>query len=321
MNDSSVRGGETANFDVVLAGHILNERVVFQDRVLYPVLGSPVAYSSVCLGKLGSTVGIVTKIGEDFPDHLLNVFREVGVDTGGIKVGSVSTRDELIYHQDGRKTLKYISRAPKVRYEDFPRRYLKARILYVCPMDHEVDIDTIRQLSLLRRTMMVDLGGFGGATSGDHPLAKEGQELQALCPYFDVVKASIEDLGYILGVKLGDEKLVADQMLQWGARTVVITLGRDGAYIRTPEKGMWLPAYVQRAAEVVDQTGAGDCFSAGFLRDYTATGNPFLAALYGCAVTSFVIERSGGVVAARMPSETDANQRAEDMRSRLAITW
>lgn len=278
------------------------------------------AYSSVCLAKLGGKVGIVTKIGEDFPMHLLNVFREVGVDASGIRVGSVSTKDELIYHQDGRKTLKYISRASSIGYEDFPKGYLEGRIIYVCPMDHEVGIDAIRELSRLHRTMMVDLGGFGGATSSDHPSAKDGQELRTLCPYFDVVKASIEDLGYILGVRLGDEERVADQMLKWGARTVVITLGPNGAYVRTSKKSARFPAYFQNPAEVVDQTGAGDCFSAGFLFEFSGTRDPFSSALYGCAVTSFVIERSGGVVAARMPSRTDANQRAEDMKSRLVST-
>lgn len=311
------RGGERVSFDVILAGHILNERVVFQDRVLYPVLGSPVAYSSVSLAKLGAKVGIVTKIGKDFPMHLLNVFEEVGVDANGIRVGSVSTKNELIYNKDGRKTLKYLSKASTVRYEDFPKEYLGGRIIYVCPMDHEVEIETIRQLSRLQRTMMVDLGGFGGATSSDHLSTKDGQELRTLCRYFEVVKASIEDLGYILGARLGDEERAADQMLKWGARTVVITLGPNGAYVRTSKKSARFPAYFQDAAEVVDQTGAGDCFSAGFLFEYGATSDPFSAALYGSAVTSFVIERSGGVVAARMPSRADANQRAEDMKSHL----
>ena len=113
--------GALAEPDIVLAGHILNEKVVFPDRVLYPLLGSPVAYCSVCLACLGARVGIVTKIGDDFPPQLMSVFEEVEVDRAGVHVGGVSTNDELIYQADGKKTLRYLSRAPSIGFADFPR--------------------------------------------------------------------------------------------------------------------------------------------------------------------------------------------------------
>ena len=310
--------GEPAGPDVVLAGHILNEKVVFPDRVLYPVLGSPVAYCSVCLARLGADVGIVTKIGDDFPRRLLSVFHETGVDTAGVRVGGVSTRNELIYQADGRKTLRFLSRAPSIEYPDVPERFRRAKIIYVCPMDHEVSLEAIRQLSLLGVTMVVDLGGFGGATSADHPPAKDGAELRDLCPYFTVVKGSIEDLGHILGASPTDEEAVAERMLGFGSGIVVVTLGARGAYVRTRERGAHYPPYLGEQADVVDQTGAGDCFSAGFLFEYGRTQDAFSATLYGNAVTSYVIERTGGVVAARMPGKDEADRRADVIKSRIA---
>jgi sugar/nucleoside kinase (ribokinase family) len=310
--------GSHAGPDAVLAGHILNEKVVFPDRVLYPVLGSPVAYCSVCLASLGARVGIVTKIGEDFPRQLLSVFREAGVDTAGVSVGGVSTRNELIYQLDGRKTLRFLARAPSIDYADVPEQFLRAKLIYICPMDHEVSLEGIRRLSLLGRTMMVDLGGFGGATSAEHPVVKDGAELRSLCPYFHVVKGSIEDFGHILGAAAGDEEALAVRILGFGARIVVVTLGARGAYVRTRDGGKRYPPYHVRQADVVDQTGAGDCFSAGFLFEYGRSQDAFSAALYGNAVTSFVIERTGGVLAARMPGRAEADRRADVIRSRLA---
>ena len=310
--------GSPAGPEVVLAGHILNEKVVFPDRVLYPVLGSPVAYCSVCLACLGAGVGIVTRIGSDFPPQLMSVFREVGVDTAGVRVGGVSTRNELIYQADGRKTLKYVARAPSIEYADFPEHFLRAKIIYLCPMDHEVSLEGIRRLSLLGRTMMVDLGGFGGATSAEHPVVKDGTELSSLGPYFHIVKGSIEDLGHILGVAPQDEEAVADHILKSGPRVVVVTLGARGVYVLTKDGGRRYPPYHVRQADVADQTGAGDCFSAGFLFEYGRSQDAFSAALYGNAVTSFVIERTGGVLADRMPGRAEADRRADVIRSRLA---
>ena len=84
------------------------------------MLGSPAAYCSICLARLGKNVGIVTKIGADFPKHLLEVFAQVGVRQEGLITTSASTMNELIYHKDGHKTLKFLSRAAKISYSDVP---------------------------------------------------------------------------------------------------------------------------------------------------------------------------------------------------------
>ena len=292
--------------------------MIFPDRVLYPVLGSPAAYSSICLARLGKNVGIVTKIGDDFPKKLLEVFAQVGVSQEGVITTNASTTNELIYHKDGHKTLKFLSRAAKIGYSDIPPKYLESKIIYLCPMDHEIEEATIERLSEKRRFMMVDLGGFGGATTENHPLVKDGMELRRLCPFFDVVKASIEDLEYILGISPSDYEDATEMLLRWGADIVVVTLGREGAFVSTGEKSMRFPAYLEDQQDVLDQTGAGDCFAAGFLSEFLVTQDPFEATLNGNVVTSFVIERTGGASANRMPTKGEANRRAMEMRARLA---
>jgi sugar/nucleoside kinase (ribokinase family) len=303
--------------EVAVVGHILKERVIFPDRVLYPVLGSPVAYCSICLARLGKDVGIVTKIGCDFPKHLLEAFSQVGVRQEGVITNNASTANELIYSRDGHKTLRFLSRAAKISHADIPTTYLDSKIIYLCPIDHEIDEATIERLSEKRRSMMVDLGGFGGATSEQHPPVKDGIELQRICPFFDVVKASIEDLEYILGIYPRDCEGAAKMLLRWGARIVVVTLGQEGAFVATREKQMRFPAYLQDQRDVLDQTGAGDCFAGGFLSQFLATRDPFEATLHGNVVTSFVIQRTGGAAADRMPTEREANRRAIEMRARL----
>ena len=129
--------------DIVCLGHILNEKIIFPDRVIYPVLGSPVAYSSVCMASLGVDVGVVTKIGSDFPKELLRVFSEIGVDTSGIITGKTSTNNELIYDKNGDKTLKFISKADDIGIEDIPEKYKDSKIFCICPMDYEVNIENL----------------------------------------------------------------------------------------------------------------------------------------------------------------------------------
>jgi len=294
--------------DVVCIGHILNEKIIFPDKVISPVLGSPAAYSSVCLASLGVDVGIVTKIGPDFPKDLLEAYSKVGVGKEGISIGEASTNNELIYDSDGNKTLKFITRAEDINYSDIPREYHSTKIFYICPMDHEINMDTIEKISKLGKTMIVDLGGYGGGTSEKHPPVKDGSIIKDLCPYFKIVRASIEDLYHIFGHDIC-EGTVSEKILDWGAESVVITLGEKGAYVRTATEKRNIPAYP--IEEFVDQTGAGDCFTAGFIAEYLKSGDLFVSAIYGSATTSYIIERSGGVLPERMPDTEEVEKRVK----------
>lgn len=83
-------------FDLVVIGHIMKEIIKFPDREIGPVLGSPAAYSSVAAGVLGARTGIVTVIGKDMPDFLINPIVEANVDTKGIKLKDCCTRTTIL---------------------------------------------------------------------------------------------------------------------------------------------------------------------------------------------------------------------------------
>jgi len=295
--------------EIVVLGHILNEKIIFSDKEIYPVLGSPVAYSSACMASLGIEIGVVTKIGKDFPKGLLKVFNQLEIDQEGIAIGKNSTNNELIYDKQGNKTVNFITKAEDIFFEDIPGSYLNAKIFYICPMDYEINIKTIKKIYDLGKIMAVDIGGYGGGTSDTHPKEKSGYEIKELCPFFDIVKGSIEDYYHIFGVGVGDEQEVSRKIIQWGAKISLITLGEKGSFIKIKDKGYYVPAFPTPLSEIIDRTGAGDCFSAGFLTHFLHNGGPYTSAVYASATTSYVIERSGGVVVERMPKKREIEQR------------
>jgi len=75
-----------------------------------------------------------------------------------------------------------------------------------------------------------------------------------------VVKASLEDIAYLYGVR--DPAPVADRWLELGARLVVITRGADGPIAFSTRGAVRRPA---RPVRVVDTVGAGDAFMSGLL--------------------------------------------------------
>ena len=306
--------------DIVLVGHIVKEMIYFPDRTLGPVLGSPAAYGSVVAGRLGEKAGLVTTIGTDMPDELLQPFRDAGVDMGGllVKPGNWTTASELIYYESGNKEIRYPQKAPPIRFEDIPLAYHQARIFYVATMDWDAPLDTIRELRSLDATLAIDLGGYGGAHSREHPGETEQKnpvQLRELVGYFDVVRASVEDCAHLLGAdrvasEAGEEEVV-HLFLDWGAKVALLTLGERGCVVGTPERTVRVPP---QRGNVIDTTGAGDSFSTAFLVGYMHTGDVEWSARFGAATVIYIIERSGGVLASRMPVRGEVDRRLGDVQ-------
>jgi sugar/nucleoside kinase (ribokinase family) len=71
---------------------------------------------------------------------------------------------------------------------------------------------------------------------------------------------------------------------------VAATCGRDGVVVVNAESTEIVPAF---AIEVVDTTGCGDSFTAGFLRGLGLGRSRREAALLGCAAAALVAQGLG----------------------------
>jgi sugar/nucleoside kinase (ribokinase family) len=88
--------------------------------------------------------------------------------------------------------------------------------------------------------------------------------------YVNVTKPSADDARRVFGPDREPEQYI-QKFHDLGAQTVVFTMGEEGNLI--PEKGKKMAHVPARPVEVVDATGAGDAFWAGFLTA-TLDGNP-----------------------------------------------
>ncbi len=88
---------------------------------------------------------------------------------------------------------------------------------------------------------------------------------------------------------------------------VLLTKGAQGTDIYTADGVQSVPAL--SVDGVIDTTGAGDCFTAGFLYRYSQTQDAVDAVRFGSSVSSFVIQRTGGVTGSRMPGYKEAEER------------
>jgi sugar/nucleoside kinase (ribokinase family) len=86
--------------------------------------------------------------------------------------------------------------------------------------------------------------------------------LEAVYPYITLTKASLDDAGRLFGPGGTPEDYIR-RFHDLGPETVVFTLGKEGSLLS--QRGQALVHLPARPVKVVDATGAGDSFWAGFL--------------------------------------------------------
>ena len=302
---------------LVCVGRVVREMIHFPKEVKGPVLGSPPAYCSVAAAKQGTVTAIVTKIGPDMPLALLEPIVQAGVDTRGVITSERSTRSELIYDSSGNKEIRYPSMSDSIRPADIPTSFQKCGLIYICPMDEDVLLEDLGAVVAQGRLSAVDLGGYGGVHMSKVRRQTFSSLSQLACDvsaHFTIVKASDEDAASFMG--WNNPERAAEMLLDCGPQIVVITLGKDGALVCT-SNGKWhIPAV---PGNVVDTTGGGDTFMAGFLCEYLRSGDPLAAARWGCATATHVIGQSGGVRLDRMPTREQI-QRLLESRAKNSLT-
>lgn len=293
-----------AKLDIVVIGTIIKETIQFPNKTLGPVIGSPAAYSSLVMAAQGKQVGIVTYYGKDMED----VISELDVlNRDGVMPYDYTTTNLLVYREDGTKYVEYQKAAPDITFADIRPEYLQAEYFKICPMNYEVELEVVERLYQMGKTVFVDLGGYGGATSDIRHSVKEpyGKKvIDTLCANSTIIKASAEDLFSIMGGGTPEE--AAAYLVQAGAKNLVVTLGGKGVMYKEENHDIrYISPFVAKS-EIedgsLDFTGAGDSFGAGFMSSYIEYQDMEKAAVNGNATASLVIQKSGGCVYGRMPS-------------------
>lgn len=105
------------------------------------------------------------------------------------------------------------------------------------------------------------------------------------------ITKSIKGINSITSIKGSDEiKILLAQLRELGAKTVVITDGRNGAYVFDGEKTLHIGLFPET---LVERTGAGDAYSSGFLGAVMRNKTIEEAAQWGAVNAASVIEYVG----------------------------
>lgn len=256
------------------------------DEIRITVAGTAAA-TAVDLAKLGVDVATVGAVGRDaLGAYIHQAMAAVGVNTQALKtVEEVQTSATILpIRPDGsRPALHVVGANSRIKVEDLPEKELdNLRVFHlggVCLMD---GVDGQPAAGLLKR-----MRALGVTTTVDCLPRGQDSDYDALLPvlpHADFFFPSYEDALMIAGCD--SRQGAIDYFLERGVGTLVITMGGEGVSIsQRGSEEIRLPAY---AVNVLDTTGCGDAFSAGFIAALVDGLSPIEAAEYGLAAGSMV---------------------------------
>jgi ribokinase len=222
--------------------------------------GGSAANTTVGLARLGRKVGFIGKVADDREGRmLLEDFQKEGVDTSGIRIAKRGRSGVVMGFVDekGERAL-YIDAGVNdgIKFEEMDMAYVSgAKFLHLTSFVGETSFQTQKKL-IERLPKNVNVSFDPGALYAQRGIG----ELESIIEKTFVLLPNAIELKLLTG--LDDYKKGAETMLKRGIKMVAIKLGGKGCYVTNGKESSIVEAFKVR---VVDTTGAGDAFNAGFL--------------------------------------------------------
>jgi sugar/nucleoside kinase (ribokinase family) len=292
------------NVDLIFSGlpalPMLGQELLCDDFQM--ALGSSPAICASWLAALGASVDFWGKVGRDaYGEFVVSELERQGIGTyriihnPDIRTGVTVS---LTYPHD-RALFTYLGSIAALRLDDLD-------LILLPRYDHLHSASIFLQQGLRPSlSALYQAAKQAGLTtsldSGCDPEGHWGRDIFDVLPHVDFFLPNEVEALHFTGASTVEE---AAAELSRYAGTVVVKLGRDGALARSGEQVWLAPGF---EVEVVDTTGAGDAFNAGFLYACIVEGRPMPDALrFANACGAIAVTTVGGATSPPSAAEVDA---------------
>lgn len=275
---------------LITVGTVAFDRIETPFGVAEKTVGGAATYISLAASAFVDKLGLVSVVGDDFPESMLQQLRERHVDLEGLEVlaGKESFFWAGRYHYDmnTRDTLETRLNVLLDLDPELPASYRQAPYVMLGNLDPTVQAKVLDQMAIPPALVVMDTMNFW--------MEHAPEKLREVIARVDILTINDAEARQLSG----EHSLVkaAAKILAMGPTYLVIKKGEHGALLFSSDRVFFSPALPLE--EVVDPTGAGDTFAGGFIGYLARTQdhsfeNLKRAIIVGSAMASFCCERFG----------------------------
>jgi ribokinase len=237
--------------------------------------GGSAANTAIMCAQLGAETGLFACIGHDFPPEYIEELKELNLYTNLFRSPLNTTRAMLYSNGEAQLTFFYRGASRGINETEPSEEILEARIIHLCRDFTGAFKGIIRKSDAL----ITFNPGYGLDEI-------EKNELEYILRHIKILFINEHEQRYLMRMF----ELKREDVRSLGPDIVVLTLGSKGCKIFSDEGALEIVAV---PTTLVDPTGAGDSFAAGFLVGYSRGYSLGECARIGAVVASVTISTWG----------------------------
>ena len=273
--------------DICCIGHITKDKIVTPNRTVY-MAGGTSFYFSYAINQLPKdvTFSLVTAMDPTEKEPVEKMLK------AGIDVSMNASRNTVFFeniygeNQNERKQ-RVLAKADPFTIQQL--EHVDAKVFHLGSLlADDFPTEVVEYLSSKGR-VSIDVQGYLCEVRDEKVYPIDWKEKLKVLKHTYYLKVNETEMETITGLK--DAHEAAKLIHAWGVTEVIITLGSEGSLVYVDDKFYEIPAYPPH--EVVDATGCGDTYSAGYLYKRLQGATPTEAGKFAAAMCTIKLEHNG----------------------------
>lgn len=271
--------------DICTIGHISLDKVVTPQSTKY-MPGGTSFYFSKALAHSAIKYGLVTALAPE-EHQIVDDLRAEGVAVYSLP-SSHTVYFENIYSDDqDHRDQHVLAKADPFSPDQMPK--IRAKVFHLGPLlDDDIPVNLLKSLAK-KGLVSLDIQGYLRHVVNRDVVYRDWADKKDMLPNVGILKANQFEMEVLTGQTDAHEG--ARYLADLGVREVIITLGSKGSLIFTDGTFYHIPAFQPKA--VVDATGCGDTYMAGYLSKRVKGAQVEEAGEFGAAMATMKIGSFG----------------------------
>lgn len=276
--------------DLLCIGHITHDRIItpkMPDGI--DCAGGTAYYVAWALKHLPRNIdfGVVTAVGNDLT-HEIKKLTDAGIDITNLH-SPASVFFENKYGEDiNQRSQRVLSKAAPFTIDNL--KSFEAKIFHLGTLLVDDVAPEVVEYLADKGKICIDVQGYLREVREEKVYPVDWKDKLRVLKSTDILKVNEFEIAVLTNGEK-DLKQAARMIRSWGVPEILITLGSFGSIIYAEDKFFEIPGYAPR--KVVDATGCGDTFTAGYLYARAQGANYDEAGKFAAAMCTFKLEHTG----------------------------
>ena len=274
--------------DICCIGHITKDKIVTPNRTVY-MAGGTSFYFAYAINQLPKDISFALVTAMDpTEDEPVRKMLEAGIDVT-LNASRNTVFFENCYYgenQDERKQ-RVLAKADPFTIDQL--KNVEAKVFHLGSLLSDDFSSEVVEYLATKGKVSIDVQGYLREVRDEKVYAVDWKDKLQVLKNTYYLKVNETEMETITGLK--DAHEAAKLLHAWGVTEVIITLGSEGSLVYVDDTFYEIPAY--KPHEVVDATGCGDTYSAGYLYKRMQGAKPTEAGKFAAAMCTIKLEHNG----------------------------